>query len=70
MSDYLSDRENGPRARPEQTFSPQVWGGLVPLVQSLINSSASPPFSQSCNRRSHLLSTRIEDQQSQMKDSP
>jgi hypothetical protein len=40
MSDYFSDRENGPRARTEQTISPQVWAGLVALVQGLINSGA------------------------------
>ncbi|WP_338641271.1 AbiJ-NTD4 domain-containing protein [Burkholderia pyrrocinia] len=40
MSDYFSDRENGPRARTEQTISPQAWGGVVALVQSLINSGA------------------------------
>lgn len=40
MSDYFSDRENGPRARTEQTISPQVWAGVVALVQGLINSGA------------------------------
>jgi hypothetical protein len=40
VSDYFSDRENGPRARTEQTVSPEVWGGVVALVQSLINSGA------------------------------
>lgn len=40
MSDYFSDRENGPRARTEQTISPEVWAGLVATVQALINSGA------------------------------
>ena len=40
MSDYFSDRENGPRARTEQTISPVVWAGLVALVQGLLNSGA------------------------------
>jgi len=40
MPDYFSDRENGPRARTEQTISPQVWAGVVALVQGLINSGA------------------------------
>lgn len=40
MSDYFSDRENGPRARTEQTVSPVVWAGLVALVQGLLNSGA------------------------------
>jgi len=40
MSDYFSDRENGPRPRTEQVISPTVWAGLVALVQGLINSGA------------------------------
>lgn len=40
MSDYFSDRENGPRARTEQTISHEVWAGLVATVQALINSGA------------------------------
>lgn len=40
MSDYFSDRENGPRARTEQTSSPEVWAGLVATVQALINSGS------------------------------
>lgn len=40
MSDYFSDRENGPRARTEQVISPTVWAGIVATVQALINSGA------------------------------
>ena len=42
MSDYFSDRQNGPRARTEQEISPTVWAGLVATVQTLtlINSGA------------------------------
>ena len=40
MSDYFSDRQNGPRARTEQVISPTVWAGLVATVQALINSGA------------------------------
>jgi len=40
VSDYFSDRENGPRARTEQVISPAVWAGLVATVQALINSGA------------------------------
>lgn len=40
MSDYFSDRENGPRARTEQVISPVVWAGVVATVQALINSGA------------------------------
>ncbi len=40
MSDYFSDRQNGPRARTEQVVSPTVWAGLVATVQALINSGA------------------------------
>lgn len=40
MSDYFSDRQNGPRARTEQVISPTVWAGLVATVKTLINSGA------------------------------
>lgn len=40
MSDYFSDRENGPRARTEQVISPIVWAGVVAMVQALVNSGA------------------------------
>jgi hypothetical protein len=40
MSDYFSDRENGPRARTDQVISPVVWAGLVGTVQALVNSGA------------------------------
>jgi hypothetical protein len=40
MSDYFSDRENGPRARTELVISPTVWAGLVGTVQALINGGA------------------------------
>ena len=34
MSDYFSDRENGPRARTEQVITPVVWAGLVGTVST------------------------------------
>ncbi len=37
---YFSDRENGPRARTEQTIGPTVWAALVGAVQGLMNSGA------------------------------
>ena len=40
MSDYFSDRQNGPRARTEQVISPTVWAGLVATAQALTNSGA------------------------------
>jgi len=40
MSDYFSDRENGPLARTNQVISPAVWAGLVATVQALVNSGA------------------------------
>ncbi|MCP5286422.1 MAG: hypothetical protein H6933_16170 [Burkholderiaceae bacterium] len=40
MSDYFSDRENGPRARTEQSIPLVVWTGLVAVVQGLLNSGA------------------------------
>ncbi len=40
MTEYFSDREQGPRPRTEQVISPTVWGGIVGLVQSLIATGA------------------------------
>lgn len=40
MTDYFSDREHGPRPRTEEVISPKVWGGIVALVQSLIDTGA------------------------------
>lgn len=40
MSDYFSDRQNGPRARTEQVISPTVWAGIVATVQAFISSGA------------------------------
>ncbi|KWU21988.1 AbiJ-NTD4 domain-containing protein [Achromobacter xylosoxidans] len=40
MSDYFSDRQNGPRARTEQVISPTVWAGIVATVQALISGGA------------------------------
>lgn len=40
MTEYFSDREQGPRARTEEAFTPTAWGGVVSLVQSLITTGA------------------------------
>lgn len=40
MSDYFSDRENGPRPRVCQEMSPPAWGGLVAIVDALVSSGA------------------------------
>lgn len=40
MTEYFSDREQGPRPRTEEVVSPTVWGGIVGLVQSLIATGA------------------------------
>ncbi|MEO6148020.1 MAG: hypothetical protein ABIT70_13475 [Sulfuriferula sp.] len=40
MTDYFSDREQGPRARTEEIISAVAWGGVVALIQSLISSGA------------------------------
>ncbi len=34
--DYFSDRENGPKARTIETITPQVWGGIVAIVQAAV----------------------------------
>lgn len=58
MSDYFSDRENGPRARTDQAISPLVWAGLVALVQGLINSGAFPMTAQA-EFRPHASGNRL-----------
>ncbi len=58
MSDYFSDRENGPRARTDQAISPLVWAGLVALVQGLINSGAFPMTAQADEPRSEMVPER------------
>lgn len=40
MSEYFSDREQGPRPRTEEIVSPSVWGGIVGLVHALIATGA------------------------------
>lgn len=40
MTDYFSDREQGPRPRTEEIISPVAWGGVVALIQSQISSGA------------------------------
>ena len=40
MSDYFSDRENGPRARTEQEITPTVWAAVAATVQGLMNGGA------------------------------
>lgn len=49
MTDYFSDREQGPRPRTEEVISPVAWGGIVGLVQSLIVSGAfGAKFPEAC----------------------
>lgn len=67
MSDYFSDRENGPRARTEQVISPIVWAGVGATVQALINSGAfglrfperSPDGQAICGSDSDALATSV-----------
>lgn len=33
---YFSDRENGPRARTEETISPIVWSGIASTIEALV----------------------------------
>lgn len=40
MTDYFSDREQGPGPRTEEVISPVAWGGVVALIQSLVYSGA------------------------------
>jgi len=36
MSDYFSERQNGPRARTEQEISRTVWAGIVATVPAVL----------------------------------
>ncbi|MEZ4702948.1 MAG: hypothetical protein R2834_21625 [Rhodothermales bacterium] len=38
--EYFSDRENGPKARVNEIISPQVWGGIVAVIQSAVASGS------------------------------
>lgn len=40
MSDYFSDRENGPRARTVQEIDPVTWAGFAVLITSRVNQGA------------------------------
>lgn len=40
MNDYFSDREFGPVARINQTISPDVWAGIVAIIEGLVQSGA------------------------------
>lgn len=49
MSDYFSDREFGPVARVQQTMLPDVWAGMVAIIESLVQSGAfGARFPESC----------------------
>ncbi len=37
---YFSDTEKPPKARQEEVLSPQAWGGIVALVESLLSNGA------------------------------
>lgn len=40
MTDYFSDRENGPVPCTQQVISNEVWQGLTAIIRGLINSGA------------------------------
>jgi hypothetical protein len=40
LSDYFSDRELGPKPQTEELISTKVWGGIVALVDGLIDQGA------------------------------
>lgn len=49
MTNYFSDREQGPKSRIEELVSPAVWGGIVGLVKSLIATGAfGAKYPESC----------------------
>lgn len=58
MTDYISDRERGPRPRTEEVISPIAWGGVVALIQSLISSGAfGAKFPAICPDRQGTIGT-------------
>lgn len=49
MSDYFSDREFGPVARNNQIIVPEVWAGIVAVIEGLIQSGAfGAQYPQAC----------------------
>lgn len=40
MNEYYSDRENGPRARTEQTIPPRIWKWLIDYTNRLMKNGA------------------------------
>ena len=49
MSDYFSDREDGPGARTEPEITPTVWAAVAATVQGLMNGGAlAQRFPEQC----------------------
>lgn len=49
MTNYFTDRENGPKARNVEAISDRVWGGLYALIQSrLADNSFGYRFPEQC----------------------
>ena len=40
MNEYFSDRENGPRARAEQTITPSIWKWIIDYTNRLMKNGA------------------------------
>jgi len=58
MTEYFSDREQGPRPRTEEMISPAAWGGVVALIQSLISTGAfGAKFPELCPDRQGPIGT-------------
>jgi len=57
-TEYFSDRENGPRARTEETINQVVWNGIAALVQSLVaDGSFGVSFPDVCSDGSDVVGT-------------
>lgn len=55
---YFSDREQGPRARTEETISPVTWGGIAATIESLVaDGSFGESFPDTCSDGGAVVGT-------------
>lgn len=56
--EYFSDREQGPRARTEETISPVVWCGIAATIESLVaDGSFGESFPDACSDGGAVVGT-------------
>jgi len=59
---YFSDKEEGPKTRKDATISHEAWGGIVALINSLINKEAfAVNFPVKCDDGAGVIGTNAEN---------